>query len=355
MASPLISIILPSYNHANFVADAVDSVLNQTVRNIELIVVDDGSSDGTPDIVEKIHDPRLQLIRLKHNRLRHPRNLGLDLAKGQYIAFQNSDDVWLPQKLESQIDVLNKDENVAVSFTNIDIIDHNGTIIKDSWANNLFTNKNRPRLSWLRYFFEVGNCLCISSALVRRNMLEKAGQLKGSFIQLSDFDLWVRLAAIGELHILNDKLTYFRDTTRFSSPENNTGNLSGPNINTQHRSVIEYSRLLDNYTEEPIINLLKSIFPEVFPTKPHIKSIQLAQLAKHAWSLNTIYHALFADSLLSKIMDNELTQAEVTGHFGADIMQEFIKRRGNLDIRFTNQLSTQLGQHAALIEKKNKP
>ena len=93
MASPLISIILPSYNHANFVADAVDSVLNQTVRNIELIVVDDGSSDGTPDIVEKIHDPRLQLIRLKHNRLRHPRNLGLDLAKGQYIAFQNSDDV----------------------------------------------------------------------------------------------------------------------------------------------------------------------------------------------------------------------------------------------------------------------
>jgi len=352
MAHPLISVILPSYNHAGFVAEAVNSVLNQTLRDIELIVVDDGSIDGTPDIVEKIHDPRLKLIRLSQNRLRQPRNLGLSLSKGQFIAFQNSDDVWMPEKLESQLSILEKHRNAAVSFTNVDIIDHNGIVIKDSWANNLFSSENRSQLLWLRHFFEIGNCLCISSALVRRNMLEQAGKFNGSFIQLSDFDLWVRLAAIGDFHILSGKLTLFRDTTRLPAHESNNRNLSAPNANTQHRSVIEFAKLLNNYIEEPIISLLASIFPEIIPTEPNTKSIQLAHLAKHAWSLNSIHHSLFSDHVISQIMTNELTRGEVTDHFGAEIFQEFVNRRGNLDIRFSDQLSAMSNQLTASVKDK---
>ena len=93
---PLVSVILPSFNHAAFVGEAVQSVLDQTFRDLELIVVDDASSDETADVVASIHDPRLTLIRLSENRAVHARNLALSQARGQYVAFQNSDDIWVP-------------------------------------------------------------------------------------------------------------------------------------------------------------------------------------------------------------------------------------------------------------------
>lgn len=103
---PLVSVILPSFNHAQFVTEAVNSVLNQTVKELELIVVDDGSTDGTAEIVAAMRDPRLQCIVLKDNRRLNPRNVGLNLARGQYVAFQNSDDRWEPTMLEKQIALL---------------------------------------------------------------------------------------------------------------------------------------------------------------------------------------------------------------------------------------------------------
>lgn len=335
---PLISIILPSYNHAEFVAAAVDSVLHQTIKDIELIVVDDGSSDSTPDLVERIRDPRLQLIRLKQNRLRHPRNLGLELAQGQFVAFQNSDDVWHPEKLEIQLEVMKERENILACFTDVEILDHEGNIASNSWANGLFIKENRSNILWLRRFFETGNCLCLTSALVRRTVLEKAESFRGRYIQLSDFDLWVRLAAFGDFHIIDKKLTYFRDTMeRKKKGTAENGNLSGPNIGSQNRGVLEYADLLKNYTNSPIIEMLPQIFPDIMTVGSTSQTAQLVRLAKHAWSLNTTYHSLFADSVMAHIMDNDSTRKEATDVFGAEIIQEFVKRRGSMAIHFENQ------------------
>ena len=335
--TPLISVILPSYNHAEFVAIAVESVLDQTFRNLELIVVDDGSSDGTPDIVERIHDPRLRLIRLQQNRLRHPRNLALDLAQGRYIAFQNSDDIWHPEKLEIQMKFLEKTNDVLACFTDVEIIDREGNIAANSWANGLFSRKNRSQLQWLNYFFETGNCLCITSALVQRDAIEHAGRFRGSFIQLSDFELWVRLAAIGEFHIAQEKLTLFRDTTTNKTSTTGAKNLSRPNIDVKNRSVLEYATLLENYATAPIIDMLPKIFPEAIPAEPTVRVVRLAHLAKYAWSKNTVFHSLFADNVMSHIMDEENSRQEVTDVLGAEIIQEFVKRRGNLLVHFADQ------------------
>ena len=98
--NPLVSVIIASYNHQDFVKEAVESVLNQGVKDIEVIVVDDGSSDNTPLVIRSIYDPRVRFIELKENRRQHTRNLALSLAKGKYIAFQNSDDVWKSGKLQ---------------------------------------------------------------------------------------------------------------------------------------------------------------------------------------------------------------------------------------------------------------
>ena len=331
--APLVSVILPSYNHAQFVTTAVTSVLDQTIRDLELIVVDDGSSDGTPDLVERIHDPRLRLIRLGQNRLRHPRNLAIGLAQGQYVAFQNSDDVWLPKKLESQMEVMTNREDVIACFTGVEIIDHTGQSMTDSWANHRFMSKNRSRQQWLRYFFEIGNCLCITSAMVPRSILDQTGGFKGSYVQLSDLELWVRLAAHGEFYILKEKLTYFRDTTGSTGAG---GNLSSPNASAKNRSVLEYVALLGNYNIQPILDMLPQIFPEVISVEPQVKTIWLAQLAKYAWSLNTVHHTLFADNLISRIMDDETARNQVTDVFGVGIIQEFIKHRGNLKLLLTD-------------------
>ncbi|MHB8778793.1 MAG: glycosyltransferase family 2 protein [Anaerolineales bacterium] len=360
---PLISIILPSYNHAEYVTAAVESVLHQTFKDIELIVIDDGSKDGTPDLVERIHDPRLRLIRLEQNRLRHPRNLGLEQARGQYIAFQNSDDVWLPEKLESQLEVMKEHENILACFTDVEIIDDEGNIATNSWANSLFTRENRSNLLWLRHFFETGNCLCLTSALIRRAALEKAGGFHGRYIQLSDFDLWVRLAAFGDFHIIEKKLTYFRDTmgrkkNLTDALGNNTttadnGNLSGPYTSSQNRGVLEYADLLENYTNAPIFKMLPQIFPDIMPVEPVLQTTQLVQLAKHAWSLNTVYHSMFADSLMARIVDDESTRKEATDIFGAEIVQEFVKRRGNMAIHFENQLSAQLSAYEQILNSRS--
>jgi len=100
----MISVIIPTYNRASTIFDAVQSVLNQTYREIELIIIDDGSTDNTKDIIENISDERLRYIKLKDNSgACKARNVGIDVARGEYIAFQDSDDIWRISKLESQL------------------------------------------------------------------------------------------------------------------------------------------------------------------------------------------------------------------------------------------------------------
>lgn len=125
----LVSIIMPMYNSAKFVAESIESVISQTYKNWELIIVDDGSTDGSLEIVNNYayRDKRIKLI----NNPTHigmpsaPRNFGIHHAKGDYIAFLDSDDIWLKTKLEQQIKLFNNNNTVAV-FSDYEKIDENG-------------------------------------------------------------------------------------------------------------------------------------------------------------------------------------------------------------------------------------
>jgi glycosyltransferase involved in cell wall biosynthesis len=322
--SPLISIIIASYNHAPYVVTAVTSVLQQDLTDIEVIVVDDGSDDGTPDIVEKIKDTRLSLIRLNQNRRIHPRNLGLRLSSGRYIAFQNSDDEWLPDKLSAQIKVLEKNRNVVACFTGVKLIDENGKQLSGSFAEGAFTTNNRKNTAWLRYFFDAGNCLCLPSAIVRRSDINSVGQFRSSLIQLSDLDLWVRLAAVGDFHIIDTRLTRMRII-----PDKN---LSRPAPSNSRRSQIEYSEVLSRYTERPVINHIDKIFNDVIPRKARSTYTQMAGLALYAMKKGNPSHVIFADKVLSGLIDNYDAREEIVNLYGAEIVQDFIKKRGEIDI-----------------------
>lgn len=127
-AYPLVSVITPTYNAAKFIKSTIDSVKSQTYPHWELILVDDCSADPTVDIISaELKDPRIQLIKLSENGgAAVARNTGIALAKGRYIAFLDSDDLWLPQKLEKQVRFM-QEKNIAFSFSEYGVIREDGS------------------------------------------------------------------------------------------------------------------------------------------------------------------------------------------------------------------------------------
>lgn len=112
-----VSVIIPTYNFGNYVLEAIDSVTKQTYEDLELIVVDDGSTDHTSQVLEQAKDSRLVKIRIKNSGVSAARNTGLEAARGKYIAFLDADDRWLPTKLEKQIRMLEQEPSVGLVFT----------------------------------------------------------------------------------------------------------------------------------------------------------------------------------------------------------------------------------------------
>lgn len=323
-SKPLVSVVLASYNHVLFIKEAVESVLNQSYENLELIVLDDGSTDGTTEIVEKIIDKRLKLIKLTPNRRYHPRNLGITMARGKYIAFQNSDDVWLPDKLKKQVEFMEKNKQTSVCFTRLEMIDEKGKNIKNSWAHKNLAGENKNNDAWLRLLFTSGFNFGIASALVRKEKIIKLGGFNESMVQMADYDLWVRLAGLGQIYIIDEILTKMRIIKGV--------NFSSPKKAVYLRSAIENIEILNRYTQWPINQYLSNIFPEIMPKNNKSINIQYVALAKFAWSIKSSFHVFFADQLVAKLLNNPKTSKEILEYFGADLKKEYIKKRGKLEL-----------------------
>ncbi|MFA5770206.1 MAG: glycosyltransferase [Patescibacteria group bacterium] len=321
---PLVSVVLASYNHARFIEKAVRSVLNQTMSDFELLILDDGSTDGTSEVVEKIHDKRLKLFKLNPNRRFHPRNMGIKMAKGKYIAFQNSDDVWLPNKLEHQVEFMEKNKQTSVCFTRLEMIDEKGKIIKSSWAHKNLAGENKNNDAWLRLLFNLGFNFGVASAVVRKDNIIKLGGFNESMVQMADYDLWVRLAGLGQLYIIDKPLTKMRIVKGV--------NFSRPIREVYLRSALENVDILNRYTQWPVNQYLSYIFPEIMPKDNNFMSIKYMVLARLAWSFNTPHHSLFADQLVARLLNDPKASQEVLKYFGADFKKEFIKQRGKLEI-----------------------
>ncbi|CAN5455877.1 N/A [soil metagenome] len=315
---PAVSVIMAAYNHHSFVARAVSTVLDQTFGDLELIVVDDGSSDATPDIVASIKDARVKLIRLATNRAAHPRNLALTHARGRYIAFQNSDDEWRPTKLAMQVGAMEKDSHLSVCFTAVTLIDETGQPAAETWADSLFTNEERSQALWLRRFFDQGNCLPLPSAMARRAQLTAIGGFRASLVQLGDFDLWVQLAARGRFRLLPEALTGLRIVA-------NT-NLSAPNPASKRRSQFEHSIVMERYLEKPLLDMFGQVFGDV--SKAKSAGARKVALAQRALNKHGGIGALFADRAIASVLENPLERADAVAEHGAGFIQEFIARRG---------------------------
>jgi glycosyltransferase involved in cell wall biosynthesis len=184
-------VVLPTYNRLALLQGAVASVLAQDFRDWELIVVDDGSEDGTQAWLASLDDPRVIVLAREHCGIpARVRNEGLRLARGDYIAFLDSDDLWLMNKLRCQLDALEADPDARWSYTNSVLIDAAGVEL------------DRARFKrWVPVSGSITESLIIHDAMVslptvmvERRLLEGVGEFDESLRYCEDFDLWLRLA-----------------------------------------------------------------------------------------------------------------------------------------------------------------
>lgn len=287
---PRVSVIISTYNHANYVEECVQSVLNQTFNDFELIIVNNGSTDHTSSALQKFNDPRIRIFNLKVNR---GAGVGFahaaEQASGEFIAPLSSDDAFEPTKLMQQVGSLDAHKECAAVFTYPVFVDEYGCPITDSSHKdaNVFFVENRNRREWLHYFFYNGNCLCFPSALIRREVYQKI-QPDPRLRQLADFDMWVHLALQHELHIIQKPLVRFR-------VRNGLANESAARTDVIVRDVWERGRILSRYANITPLDFSR-VFKEKVPANVGValarRALQVDHPAYRAFGLNLWYESL---------------------------------------------------------------
>ena len=202
---PLVSVIIPTYNRAALVVQAVQSVLGQTYRRIETIVVDDGSTDNTRKLLSA-YDGRIRYIYEERSERSKARNEGFKCSKGDYIAFLDSDDLWLPTKIDKQVQVFHEQPDMGVVYTDVEFVDKNGLphCKEISWA--------EPVRDVLYEDLMTHNVVTgsLSSIMVRRKCLDRVGLFDECMTACEDLDLYRRLARYYKFHKIDVPLVKVR-------------------------------------------------------------------------------------------------------------------------------------------------
>ncbi len=214
---PLVTIIIPSYNHEKYIVEAVNSVLSQTYKNIELIVIDDGSEDNSVNILQKIKDPRLRLIVQKNMGAPNAINKGLELAKGEYIGILNSDDAYHIERIGKLLQFFGRYEELELAATYIEVIDERGERldIKEGWKNLLpwpiknvdksYANTKNFNLNLLMSNFVAST----SNIFVRKGILSQVGYMR-NLRYTHDWDFLLRICLKGKCDLLKEPLLRYR-------------------------------------------------------------------------------------------------------------------------------------------------
>lgn len=269
---PLVSVVIPVYNRESYIESCVNSVLNQEKSscNYEVIVVDDGSTDGSSEVLKKfgnkIHYKRID----NSGRPAVPRNVGISMAKGEYIAFQDSDDLWVPNKLKVQLPELLKSE-AALSYGNAGIIDASG----NTTGRNILGSNNQFFSGKVFDELVVENYIPTLTTIVRKDVLTDLGGFDESvnLTGVEDYHLWLRIAAKYTVTSINALLAKYRS---------HDGNISTQN------PIISYKR-----QEEMIKDLL---------TRQDYFSQDQLVLLKNKLKINRNNIATHSTSLFDKLL-----------------------------------------------------
>ena len=210
----LVSVIIPVYNGSQYIREAIQSILKQNFHNFEIIVVDDESDDYNYKLLENI-DPRIKTIVKPRGGAAAARNTGMKLARGDYIAFLDADDVWFPGKLQAQMEYFRHNNHIGVVF---------GKFIR--WTENKngdfpeahtlwndcshLTNKDTERSGWLYTRLLMGLLVGMNTAVIHRKIYDQIGGFNETMPIGEDYDFWIRASRVTEMHSLNGPVALYR-------------------------------------------------------------------------------------------------------------------------------------------------
>lgn len=198
---PKVSVIITTFNRANYIRQAIESVFNQSYQDFEIIVIDDGSTDNTREILKKYNN-KIRYLFQENRGLAYSRKLGASLSKGNYIAFLDSDDVWLPEKLKIQVDTLDKDPELALVCSESYVINDSGEIVGH------LKRTSRDKESYINLFER--DFILTLTVIVRRQCYNDIGGFDETLLGVDDYDCWLRLASKYKFKYLDFPLSKYR-------------------------------------------------------------------------------------------------------------------------------------------------
>jgi len=197
--TPFFSVIIPTFNRKDFLKIAIESVLEQTCRDFELIIVDDGSTDGTETILDNYEDQKIKYLLQENKGVSSARNRGLEESKGRFIAFLDSDDKWVDEKLETTIEYIDKYPDINIFHS------------EETWYKNkkLHNQKNKHKKPDGYVYFKALPlcCISISTAVIRRDVFDDIGVFDETLPACEDYDFWLRATQKYDVKLIPEYLT----------------------------------------------------------------------------------------------------------------------------------------------------
>jgi glycosyltransferase involved in cell wall biosynthesis len=216
LEEPRVSVIVPAYNAASYIRETLDSILAQTYKNLETIVIDDGSTDDTYKIIENEYRD-VRCIRTDQGGPARARNIGIMNSDGEFIAFLDADDIWRPEKLEKQVKEMVSNPQLGLTFTESGIFNASGISIAS-------LNKRRRLMEGdivKNIFWKSG--VATPSVMVRRSILEEVGYFEEDLVCSEDDNLWMRIAMSAPISLIDEQLVLIR--ARDNSLSQTSGNM----------------------------------------------------------------------------------------------------------------------------------
>ena len=351
----MVSILMCTYNREQYLKRAIDSVIAQTYTEWELIIVDDGSTDNTEQLLAFYPDPRIRYIKMDKNRFYcYAANYGLQNCRGDYVAFQNSDDEWLPDKLEKQMRFMEEHTEAGACFTEVTLIDNEGNDLSERCLpmEKLFENHYEDQKDWMHFFLHKGNCVCHPSALVRKKVMDEVGGFNLMYCQLADFDLWVRIVTEHPIYVLPEKLIRFRwDINKQEQVSSATEkNL----IRSFNEQMLIRKQMIDRLSDEQMLLFFKSEFQKKTSSSHLELEFEKAFLLMHSID-DSPEMRLPGINKLEEVLKIEGAVEVLERHFDLTLQEIYSWNRGHwyTDFILEQKISEAKRQLAAYQEKVN--
>lgn len=220
MNKPLVSIIIPTYNRAHCIEQAIRSALQQTFRDFELIVADDGSTDGTEQVVARMNEPQVRVVRKINGGCSSARNFGVTNANGKYVAFLDSDDEWDPRWLETTVAMMEADAQVGAVYGSLARVNSDGS---DRGVFDLSLGGRHVQAT-VPYVLSQASGLLGSNVIARREVVQQIGGWDETFPTSGDFEFGLRLAVATHVALVAKPMIRLIETQGSLSKKVNTGN-----------------------------------------------------------------------------------------------------------------------------------